>query len=83
MILEPVLTPHGVLALGQTGEPLMLEPARGTRLERAFGRGSGHGLLCLGIDEVGTALPAVLSYWREFGASAARPFGQGRARREG
>ncbi len=68
MILEPVLTPHGVLALGQTGEPLMLEPARGTRLERAFGRGSGHGLLCLGIDEVGTALPAVLSYWRELGA---------------
>ena len=70
MIFEPVLTPHGVLALGQTGEPLTLtlEPARGARLERAFGRGSGHGLLCLGIDEVGTALPAVLSYWRELGA---------------
>jgi superfamily II DNA or RNA helicase len=68
MILEPLLTPHGVLALGQTGEPLTLEPVRGARLERAFGRGSGHGLLCLGIDEVGTALPAVLSYWRELGA---------------
>jgi superfamily II DNA or RNA helicase len=68
MILEPVLTPHGVLALGQTGEPLTLEPARGARLERAFARGSGHGLLCLGIDEVGTALPALLSYWRELGA---------------
>jgi superfamily II DNA or RNA helicase len=68
MILEPVLTPHGVLALGQTGEPLALEPARGARLERAFGHGSGHGLLCLGIDEVGTALPAVLSYWRDLGA---------------
>jgi hypothetical protein len=31
-------------------------------------RGSGHGLLCLGADEVGTALPPVLSYWRELGA---------------
>src|ERR1700704_5299798 len=68
MILEPVLTPHGVLALGQTGEPLTLEPARGARLARAFGRGAGHGLLCLGADEVGTALPAVLTYWRELGA---------------
>jgi non-specific serine/threonine protein kinase len=24
--------------------------------------------LCLGVDEIGTALPPVLSYWREFGA---------------
>src|SRR5439155_18108686 len=41
---------------------------RGARLERAFRRGAGHGLLCLGADEVGTALPPVLSYWRELGA---------------
>jgi hypothetical protein len=26
-----------------------------------------HGLLYLGADEVGTALPPVLAYWREFG----------------
>ena len=37
------------------------------RLEQAFLGGPGHGLLCLGADEVGTALPPVLSYWREFG----------------
>ena len=29
-------------------------------------KGPGHGLLCLGADEVGTVLPPVLSYWREF-----------------
>jgi non-specific serine/threonine protein kinase len=38
------------------------------RLHQAFERGSGHGLLLLGADEVGTALPPVHSYWREFGA---------------
>jgi non-specific serine/threonine protein kinase len=37
------------------------------RLEKAFIRGSGHGLLRLGADEVGTALPPVLSFWRELG----------------
>jgi SNF2-related domain/SNF2 Helicase protein/Helicase conserved C-terminal domain len=45
-----------------------LEPARGTRLAKAFARGSGHGLLALGADEVGTALPPTLSYWRQLGA---------------
>lgn len=38
------------------------------RLRRAFERGPGHGLLVLGADETGTALPPVYSYWREFGA---------------
>ena len=68
MMLAPVLTPHGLLTLRQAGEALALEPERGVRLEKAFIRGSGHGLLCLGAEEVGTALPPVLSYWREFGA---------------
>ena len=68
MTSAPVLTPHGLLTLRQTGEALALEPEQGSRLEKAFGRGSGHGLLCLGADEVGTALPPVLSYWRELGA---------------
>ena len=68
MMLALVLTPHGLLTLRQAGEALALEPERGARLEKAFIRGSGHGLLCLGADEVGTALPQVLSYWREFGA---------------
>ena len=67
MTLEPVLTPHGLLTLRQTEEAPALEPELGVRLEKAFVRGSGHGLLWLGADEVGTALPPVLSYWREFG----------------
>jgi non-specific serine/threonine protein kinase len=69
--LAPVLTPHGVLTLARSWEAdaaLMLEVERGIRLERAFARGSGHGLLVLGVDEVGTALPPTLSYWRNFAA---------------
>lgn len=68
MMLAPVLTPHGLLILRQTDEAFALEPDRALRLEKAFGRGAGQGLLCLGIDEVGTTLPPVLSYWREFAA---------------
>jgi superfamily II DNA or RNA helicase len=67
-MLAPVLTPHGLLTLRPRGEALALEPELGSRLEQAFVRGCGHGLLRLGADEVGTALPPVLSYWRELGA---------------
>jgi superfamily II DNA or RNA helicase len=66
-MLAPVLTPHGLLTLRPSEEAPELEPALGARLEQAFARGSGHGLLWLGANEVGTALPAVLSYWRELG----------------
>jgi non-specific serine/threonine protein kinase len=45
-----------------------LEPELAQRLQDAFVRGSGHGLLQLGASEVGVALPPVFSYWREFGA---------------
>jgi superfamily II DNA or RNA helicase len=68
MMLMPVLTPHGVLTLRRDEAAPELEPAQGARLEQAFLRGPGHGLLALGADEVATALPAVLSYWRDFGA---------------
>jgi superfamily II DNA or RNA helicase len=67
-MLMPVLTPHGVLTLRRDEEAPELEPAQGAKLEQAFRRGPGHGLLALGADEVATALPAVLSYWRDFGA---------------
>src|SRR5271163_3984970 len=67
MTLEPVLTPHGLLTLRQTAQAHALEPDQGLRLEKAFLRGSGHGLLWLGADEVATVLPPVLSYWRELG----------------
>jgi non-specific serine/threonine protein kinase len=37
-------------------------------LQSSFARGANHGVLQLGAGEVGTALPAVFSYWREFAA---------------
>jgi superfamily II DNA or RNA helicase len=64
MMLAPVLTPHGSLILRRAEEALGAEPD--PRLEQAFARGPGHGLLYLGADEIGTALPPMLSYWREF-----------------
>jgi superfamily II DNA or RNA helicase len=62
-----VLTPHGALSLRPSEEATELAPAHNARIERAFARGAGHGLLHLGADEVGTSLPPVLSYWRAFG----------------
>ena len=62
------LTPHGHLVLAHDASAPPLDGALGLRLQRAFERGSGHGLLLLGADEAGTALPPVYSYWREFGA---------------
>ena len=66
--LALVLTPHGHLLLAQEADAPSLDAALAGRLRDAFERGSGHGLLRLGADEAGTALPPVYSYWREFGA---------------
>ena len=61
------LTPRGHLLFTVTDDALV--PQANVRgLERAFSRGSGHGLFELGATEVGTALPADLSYWRDFAA---------------
>jgi len=62
------LTPHGRLVLSHDSGAPSLDAALARRLHEAFERGSGHGLLCLGADEAGAALPPVYSYWREFGA---------------
>jgi non-specific serine/threonine protein kinase len=62
------LTPHGRLILARDVEGALLDVNLAERLLRAFARGSGHGLLALGADETAAALPAVLTYWREFGA---------------
>ncbi len=67
--LAPILTPHGRLILVQILEAPRIAQDLAFRLRGAFGRGSGHGLLQLGAAEVGTALPPVLSYWRELGSS--------------
>ncbi|MBI1790781.1 MAG: ATP-dependent helicase, partial [Acidobacteria bacterium] len=62
------LTPHGRLVVTHDAGAAGLESALAERLLKAFERGSGHGLLLLGADEAGTALPPAHSYWREFGA---------------
>src|ERR1039458_1613982 len=68
VLLAPVLTPHGHLSLAQEDDALALDAEVAQRLEAKFARGAGHGLLQLGAGEVGTALPPVFSYWREFSA---------------
>ena len=67
MVLAPVLTPHGALALRPSNDGVALPVGLGAQLQAVFARGSGHGLLALGADHVGAVLPPVLSYWRELG----------------
>jgi non-specific serine/threonine protein kinase len=62
------LTPHGRLVLIEDADAPDLNNGLLNRLRVALDRGSGHGILLLGADEVGTALPPVLSYWRDLGA---------------
>ncbi len=62
------LTPHGRLLIVSDSTAHRLEAGLTERLQAAFARGSGHGLLFLGVDEAGTTLPPVFSWWREFGA---------------
>ena len=66
--LTLALSPHGHLVLAHEEGAPSLDAALARRLRDAFERGPGHGLLQLGADEAGTALPPVYSYWREFGA---------------
>src|ERR1700722_10194110 len=68
----PVLTPQGHLMLAPTDEARILPDNLRDRLEPAFERGAGHGLLELGIREVGTALPADFAYWRDLRAATSR-----------
>ncbi len=66
--LSPILTPHGRLSLVEEDCAPALDLSLAQRLRDAFTRGSGHGLLQLGVGDVGTGLPPAFSYWREFGA---------------
>ena len=45
MSLMLVLTPHGSLTLRREDATTVPELERRARLEKAFGRGAGHGLL--------------------------------------
>ena len=60
------LSPHGHLLFEREAGEVLPE-----RLEAAFARNSGHGLLWLGAGETG-ALPSVLAWWREFGGKYRR-----------
>lgn len=66
--LAPILTPHGHLLLAPDADAPVLADALQERLAQSFARGAGHGLLQLGADEVGTALPPAFAYWRDFAA---------------
>ena len=68
IFLVPALTPHGHLTLSEDRDAPALDPELAQRLRDAFARGPGHGLFQLGAGEVGTVIPPVFSYWREFAA---------------
>jgi non-specific serine/threonine protein kinase len=81
MMFEPAVTPRGALTLRQSLDAPALEDEKASRLAKAFERGSGHGLLWLGVSEVGTALPPAWSYWRAFGSRYVSALCGGRRRR--
>src|ERR1035438_9025784 len=68
VFLGLALTPQGHLILAPESDAPGLEGELAERLQHAFHRGPGHGLLHLGAAETRTTLPPVFSYWREFAA---------------
>jgi len=83
----PVLTPHRALRLDRVAAETSLDDGAAGRLEAAFARGSGHGLLQLGAAEAGSRLAPELAFWRAFamrfvaGVCAAGEKADGRAPR--
>jgi non-specific serine/threonine protein kinase len=64
--LVPVLTPHHALRVELRESEFPLDDAVADRLEPAFARGAGHGLLQLGMAEAGSRLAPELAFWRTF-----------------
>ena len=60
------LTPRGHLVAETAADAPPIDEKAMARLDEAFARGSGHGLLRLGAGAVGEALPPVFAWWREF-----------------
>ncbi len=61
-------SPMGSLYLAEGGPgDESLPPRVLRRIERAFARGQGHGLLQLGVAELQTELPPSFAFWRELG----------------
>ncbi|NDU80266.1 MAG: DEAD/DEAH box helicase [Ferrovum sp.] len=63
-----ILTPQGHLLFVCEPDTSLLVDELYSRLFRAFSQGMGSGLLHLGSVEVGSSMPAVFAWWREFGA---------------
>ena len=63
-LLALALTPHGRLLLQHDPDGAPLPFAVAARLQTAFTRGAGHGLLQLAAAEVGAVLPPVTSCMR-------------------
>ena len=61
------LTPHGRLLLAPSDDAPELQAALAQRLQQAFARGAGHGLLRLGGAEIGQIVPPVFAYFRDLG----------------
>jgi hypothetical protein len=62
--LACLLTPHGALRLEAAEDDTALDASVAERLEAAFRKGDGHGLLQLGLAEAGSAGPRVLESLR-------------------
>jgi len=60
------LSPMGHLNLVPDAEGVAWEEALRSKLQIAFGQGSGTGLLELGACGIGNALPPALAFWRDF-----------------
>jgi superfamily II DNA or RNA helicase len=66
--LVPILTPQGRLHLEVAEDEPSAAEDLAERLQAAFQRGDGHGLVQLGAGEIKTELPPALVYWRDFAA---------------
>jgi superfamily II DNA or RNA helicase len=66
--VTPILTSSGHLILAPSNDASALPDDLQRRLQEAFARAAGHGLLNLGLREVGTPLPPVFAFWRDFAA---------------
>ncbi len=62
------LTPRGHLLLVPDVDAPVLQPVIRLGLTTAFSLGVGNGLFYLGSTQVGTVLPPVLGWWRDFAA---------------
>jgi superfamily II DNA or RNA helicase len=60
------LTPKGHLVPEEADDFPVLDDKVSLQLNESFAKGSGHGLMWLGAETVGQALPPILGWWRDF-----------------